>query len=310
MTKNEFLRELENSLKSYLSQEDINEVLSDYGDIFDNGRYEGKSDDEISNEIGSPACISRTILDDINNNYISFDNNQTIKEDISNLASMSKRLGAYIIDIISISLIISIMLIITSFSFYSMTTGTSKVIAISHNGEANTATVDHYRERTTKDKNGEISKVELFNYDKRIFEGTKKEYNRFLISKGIDFKDIIEFETVAYTGLDVMSISAFSSIIFLLVFFGFSNIITAFELWIFKGYTLGKWMLKIKVQRIDDKNVTFWDAFLRDVLIKNIGNAITSGILNIASFIWGCATPEHKTVHDLGAKTKVINMMR
>ncbi|MDF2531218.1 MAG: hypothetical protein K0Q65_799, partial [Clostridia bacterium] len=96
----------------------------------------------------------------------------------------------------------------------------------------------------------------------------------------------------------------------ILMYFGFSNIITAFELWIFKGYTLGKWITKIKVESINGNKLTFWDAFLRDALIKSIGNSITSGVLNIASFIWGCATPEHKTVQDLAAKTRVINIER
>lgn len=310
MTKNEFLRELENSLKWHLPQEDINEVLSDYSDIFDNGRIEGKSDDEISNEIGSPASISRTILDDANNDYNSFGSDQFTKTDTSNLAPMSKRVGAYIIDNISISLIISIILIIAFHPFYSISTVTSQEINVSQIGEANIAAINQYKERTTMGKNGEILKVEFFDGNKRIFKGTKKEYTKFLTSNDIDTNDITEVENVVYTGLDFMSVSAFFSVILFLMFFGFANIITAFELWIFKGYTLGKWMLKIKVQRIDGKNVTFWDAFLRDVLIKNIGNAITSGILNIASFIWGCATPEHKTVQDLAAKTKVINMMR
>jgi uncharacterized RDD family membrane protein YckC len=94
------------------------------------------------------------------------------------------------------------------------------------------------------------------------------------------------------------------------MFFGISNIITAFELWIFRGYTLGKWITKIKVECISGNRITFWEAFLRDALIKSIGNSITSGILNIASFIWGCATPEHKTVQDLAAKTRVINIER
>lgn len=314
MTKNEFLRELENSLKGLFSQEDINEVISDYNDIFDNGRIEGKSEDDISNEIGSPANISRTILDDINNSERSFNNNQTIKTDILNLTSMSKRLGAYVIDTFSISLIIALILFITSYAFYGVTTGSSVVSerssVVSENGEVISVPANDYEERTFMDKNGKIARKEFFKNGKRVFKGTAEEYSEFLINNGIDSNEITSFETVSHMQFDIFNLIAIFPIAILLMFFGFSNIITAFELWIFKGYTFGKWILKIKVQRIDGKKITFWDSFLRDALIKSIGNSITYGILNIVSFVWGCATPEHKTVQDLAAKTKVIDVVR
>jgi uncharacterized membrane protein len=64
MNKKEFLYELENALEGRLPESDIREIISDYGDIFDNGTISGKSEDEVSREIGSPARIARTILGD------------------------------------------------------------------------------------------------------------------------------------------------------------------------------------------------------------------------------------------------------
>lgn len=110
--------------------------------------------------------------------------------------------------------------------------------------------------------------------------------------------------------LALLSIIFFIPYLLFFMALGFANIITAFELWLSNGYTLGKWVTKIKVVRLDDEKITFWDAFLRDIILKFLASAITSGILNMVSFVLGCATPDHKTVHDLAAKTKVINIKR
>lgn len=64
MNKKEFLSELENALNGKLTEPDIWEITSDYGDIFDNGTANGKSEEEVAGEIGSPAKIARTILED------------------------------------------------------------------------------------------------------------------------------------------------------------------------------------------------------------------------------------------------------
>lgn len=96
----------------------------------------------------------------------------------------------------------------------------------------------------------------------------------------------------------------------LILLLGVSNILTAILLWAGNGYTPGKWLLKIRVVRLDSKKLTFWDAILREFLIKGSGNVISNGILNMGSFIWGCATSRHKTVQDLAAQTKVIKVAR
>lgn len=84
--------------------------------------------------------------------------------------------------------------------------------------------------------------------------------------------------------------------------------ITAFELWIFKGLTLGKKIVGIKVERKDGKKFGFVDAILRDAVIKGLANMATLGILNIISLILSVVTADNKTIHDLVAKTKVENV--
>jgi uncharacterized RDD family membrane protein YckC len=310
VTKNEFLRELENSLRGQLLEEDIIEIISDYGDVFDNGKSEGKNENEISDEIGSPASIARTILEDISKSIGYSGSFKNIKSDTSNLAPMSKRVGAYIIDTFVTSLLLAIMLFATFVPFYSITGVSQSAEIIKEDGVIQSIPENHYREQKTVGANGVIKNIEFFEDNKRIFKGTEEEYSQFLRDKGIPKNEINHFRTKTTMPFSIKGLLTVFPIALILMFFGISNIITAFELWIFRGYTLGKWITKIKVESIDGNKLTFWDAFLRDALIKSIGNSITSGILNIASFIWGCATPEHKTVQDLAAKTRVINIER
>lgn len=317
MTKNEFLRELVNSLRDQLPEEEIIEIISDYRDVFDNGKSEGKNDNEISDEIGSPASIARTILEDIGKNISNPNSFKNIKSDTSNLAPMSKRLGAYVIDTFVTSLLFAMLFLATTVPFYgisgvSTTSGATNIV--NGNSTVQSMPTNQYRERTTVDSSGNIKKIELFENTKRIFKGTAEEYRQALRQalkdKGISKNVITSFETVTLRPFSKFNLFAIFPVALVMMFFGFSNIITAFELWIFRGYTLGKWITRIKVECISGNRITFWEAFLRDALIKSIGNSITSGILNIASFIWGCATPEHKTVQDLAAKTRVINIER
>lgn len=326
MTKNEFLRELENSLIWQLSKEDVSEVISDYSDIFENGLIEGKSETDIADELGSPAIISRTILEDSNNRYNSTVAKQTINKDTSNLATMSKRLGAYIIDAFSVALIFALLFgFITLINYMKPETDKYNVTlsVIKSNRSVDTLGNNFYKEITSK-KNGDIKKIEFYLMEKRIFEGSEEEYNKFLKNRYENSENVTVIESVKnepyepYHSINQPTNSIIrpfpSSILMFLIplimLSVFTSIFVAIELWILNGYTLGKWLLKVKVQRQDGKRITIWDAILREVLIKSIGNSSTSGILNIVSFIWGCATPEHKTVQDLATNTKVISLER
>lgn len=56
MTKNEFLKILENGLKDF-PQEELQDILYDYKEHFYNGEREGKTEEEIINELGDPYVI-------------------------------------------------------------------------------------------------------------------------------------------------------------------------------------------------------------------------------------------------------------
>lgn len=283
MNKKEFLYELENALEGRLPESDIREIISDYGDIFDHSTASGKSEEEASREIGSPARIARTILEDGTDTgrpagtspsgsgerqYTDFQRNinektnkifdKVIEPDknvkTETLAPMPRRLGAYIIDSILLGAVTMGVLIALSAPFmYMVRTSVSEV---------------HYATSTI----GPAASV--------------------IMNEGF------------------MPRFAFANIIILVLLFGAFNLFTTIFIWATNGYTPGKWMLSMRVVKTDGSKISFLDALLRELIIKCLANSVLSGFLNIGSFIWGCITEDHKTVHDLVAKTRVVEWDR
>jgi uncharacterized RDD family membrane protein YckC len=282
MNKKDFLYELENAFEGRLSESDVREIVSDYGDIFDNGTASGKSEEEISKEIGSPARIARTILEDGpetarpagissaagERQYTDFQKNinektskifdKVIEPDknirIENLAPMPRRLGAYIIDGILLGAVtIGVMIALSAPFLFMVRTSASEVQNVSS---------------SLGPMGGEVVNT------------------GFVPAFGMGFGVI--------------------NIILLALLLGAFNLFTTIFIWATNGYTPGKWMLKMRVVKIDGSKISFLDALLRELVIKCLANSVASGFLNIGSFIWGCVTEDHKTVHDLVAKTRVV----
>ena len=294
MNKKDFLNELENALEGRLPQSDMGEIVSDYGDIFDNGMENGKSEEDVAKEIGSPAKIARTILEDGmdtrhsgkahreqagagaeykgEREYTDFQRNinektskifdKVIEPDqnvkIEQLASMSRRLGAYVIDGILLGVIVigGFIAILAPFLFMARSSSFTTTI-----------------------------------------NEMPMDMNNVVIENGMHMNG---FTTIA----------SFANIFIVVMIFGAFNLFTTLILWATNGYTPGKWILKMRVVKIDGQKISFLDAFLRELVIKCIANSILSGILNIISFIWGCVTDDHKTAHDLVAQTRVIEWDR
>lgn len=256
MNKNEFLNELRNALDGRLPEPDISEITSDYGDIFDNNTGNGKSEEETAAEIGSPARIARTILEDGAERKI-FD--KVIEPDqnveIGKLAPMCLRLGAYIIDgvLLGVVAIGGFIALLAPFAFYV---------------RSSSYVVNHAATYIGPMGNGAMH-----------MGGIAPRF-------------------------------AFFNIIIIFLLLGAFNLFTTIILWATNGYTPGKWVLKMRVVKIDGSKISFLDAFLRELVVKCIANSLLSGLLNIGSFIWGCVTDDHKTVHDLLVHTRVIKWDR
>jgi len=276
MNKREFLIELENALSGRLSESDIREITSDYGDIFENGADNGKSEEDVAAELGSPAKIARTILEDggeergsgqkSEREYTDFQKNinektskifdKVVEPDLSvnpeTLAPMSRRLGAYIIDGILLGVI-----------------GIGAILAL----------------------------FAPFMYMVRS-------------SASVHFVDVSPMAGHMISAVGPAPRFAFANIIILFLLMGAFNLFTTIILWATNGYTPGKYFLGMRVVKVDRGKITFLDALLRELIMKCIANSLLSGFLNVGSFIWGCVTEDHKTVHDLVARTRVVEWNR
>lgn len=77
MTKESYLQALENLLKKHLSKSEIDDILRDYGEYFDDGRRQNKTDTEISAKLGDPEIIAQQFIEEIGN-----ENNKESKKEM------------------------------------------------------------------------------------------------------------------------------------------------------------------------------------------------------------------------------------
>ena len=76
MSRYEYLKSLEGYLLKYLSREEVNEILRDYGEYFSEGEQTGKSEAQIIAELGDPQTVARQIiLESKPGTAINFDSN-------------------------------------------------------------------------------------------------------------------------------------------------------------------------------------------------------------------------------------------
>lgn len=300
MTRKEFLTELETSLEGKLAEDEVREILNDYDDIFENSIYEGKTEEAVVLELGSPAKIARKILDDApileKENVYKLQINKGSKA-AANTASLSSRFGAYVLD----SIIGSIIILAIIFSAYLPFSKMDMVTWSEAKGGQGYEAVLH------KDLNGLTKQVEVLDTtDKVMFKGSSKEFSDFLDSKGIRYPE--NFNTRKYVTSVKRPIPVrLSMLVFLVALLG-GNLFNSIITWKYNGYTIGKKLFKIKVEKIDGTKISFIDAILRESVIKSLGNVLLGGLINLASFIWACFANGQNTLHDKAVKTRVMTV--
>jgi uncharacterized RDD family membrane protein YckC len=76
------------------------------------------------------------------------------------------------------------------------------------------------------------------------------------------------------------------------------------------GQTFGRMALGIRVIRADGGPMTFWFAFLREVLIKTllvgVVSSATFGLASLLDVLWPLWDEENRALHDLVVNTRVI----
>lgn len=72
------------------------------------------------------------------------------------------------------------------------------------------------------------------------------------------------------------------------------------------GQTFGKQMMDLRVVRTNGEPVTFWNAFLRQVIGQQLLITVTLNIYAFADYLWPLRDPRNQALHDKIAKTLVV----
>lgn len=228
MNKAEFLKEFEVALDGIVMPEVSKELLLNYSSAFDVRIEEGQRESAIAAELGSPVMLARKIRDELRQ--------EELKAQACNpedLASITSRLGACVIDFISLNFFL------------------------------------------------------------------------FAFAWGLGYLFYFFFGELGDSSFATYFVALVPMIVLLSVI-GISDVMEAMILWKTNGYTIGKWVLKIRVEKKDGTKISFPDALLREVIVKGLASSFTAEILNMLSFFWACITPEKKTMHDLATSTRVV----
>ena len=75
-----------------------------------------------------------------------------------------------------------------------------------------------------------------------------------------------------------------------------------------KGQTIGKWLLKLKIVTDEGKDVDYKDLFFREAICRILLRSLSWGVSSIISFVVMLVREDKKTIADVFAKTKVIDV--
>lgn len=65
MNKQEYLERLEACLKHKLSRDEIEDIMRDYAEYFEEGRRQSKQDSEISAKLGDPELVAQQLIEKV-----------------------------------------------------------------------------------------------------------------------------------------------------------------------------------------------------------------------------------------------------
>ena len=64
MNKQEYLERLQACLKHKLSKEEIEDIMRDYAEYFEEGRRQSKQDSEIAAKLGDPELVAEQLIEE------------------------------------------------------------------------------------------------------------------------------------------------------------------------------------------------------------------------------------------------------
>lgn len=288
MKKSEYLRELKENLESKLSHEELNDILSDYESFFHAGKEEGKNDDNISNELGSPAFLAKSLIEGREESKIIQD---------KRITAPGKRFCAYFIDavIAIIPVVVLTLIVLKSIAL-------STILFVSYPSPLlGTMAYTSYAVFETYTK--ESTQGQILIEEEKIFNDS--EQNSTIDSTSNEGTDEV-IGTNAYENSLVVNrpnfmvrVTAIVGIVFYLLY---SFVCTL----LLKGQTIGKKIMNIKVKNTNLVSVSNGSIFFREFLGKILINSIP--FVPIISIFTILFTSEHKALHDMLSDTIVSDL--
>lgn len=267
MKQSEYLCELKENLEGMLTPEMLKDILSDYESFFVSGREDGKTDDEISGELGSPAFLARSLLEEQ-------PEIETGQQD-QHLANPGRRLSAYFID--------ALIAVLPAFVVTSILGSTilSCFLLIMYPSPLAGASI-----YTSYASYQEFSVIESRSYSPNSVS-TVPEASREIVQANVNKPS-------------PLSVAA---ALFALAFFLLYSLAATL---VFRGQTIGKKLMYIKVRRSNTGPVTKGGIFSRELLGKILINSIP--LVPLISIFTILLTKEHKALHDMLADTIVVDV--
>lgn len=272
MKQFEYLNELKENLEGRLSPEAIKDILSDYESFFISGREEGKTDDEISKGLGSPAFLAKSLIEA---------QEETKAPDMC-IANPFSRFCAYLIDaatavfpafVLACILGIVILPILLFIEYPSPLAGSLNYVSYSA-----------YKEYS-------------------VAESPKP----IIVNVTVDGKEVTQppEDGQKSTQKDSAGPTPVTIVFALLVLLFYMFYSLAASL-ILKGQTIGKRIMRIRVCRSDTGLVTKDRILSRELLGKILVNSIP--IIPLISIFTILFTREHKALHDMISDTIVVEV--
>ena len=81
---------------------------------------------------------------------------------------------------------------------------------------------------------------------------------------------------------------------------------SAMQVWLTKGYTLGKWLLGLRLEKVNGRRIGLGTVVLRELLLKGVLNGLTLGGMNVLSLLWLLLAPNQRTLVDILSATRVV----
>lgn len=288
MKQSDYMQELKESLITRMPPEEIADILRDYESFFAAGREEGRSEEDIARELGSPAFLARTLLAEYEPSAPQPPNPRPISQPVvpsaepdQHLARPGARICAFAIDALIAALpasVVAFIVGVAALPFLLIMAGPSPLVGAS--------LYFGYHAFTVIDSVG---------------VSVQQGMSQTMDSTGIIMEEVgrQNYQELFQTANHLSPLPSYLPIIALLFYLLYAPVCTL----LLRGQTLGKRLMKIKVRQNGDTPARWSALFFREFLGKLLLNSIP--IVPLVSLFTLLLTKERKTLHDMLADTAV-----